>query len=84
MAKTKVTNVSGSQLHFGFLPPHGVTLDAWQEVTYDGDLRTTLVARTKGFRTNGAKALQNSLDNGLLCIEAVAEPACSSSSSSSV
>jgi hypothetical protein len=81
MAKTKVTNVSGGSLHFGFLPPHGVTLAAWQEVTYDGDLRTTLVARTKGFRTNGAKSLQACLDNGLLCVEEIAEPACSSSSS---
>jgi len=81
MAKTKVTNVSGGSLHFGFLPPHGVTLAAWEEVTYDGDLRTMLVARSKGFRTIGAKALQSCLDNGLLCVEEIAEPACSSSSS---
>jgi hypothetical protein len=81
--KTKVTNVSGNRLHFGFLPPHGATLDAWQEVTYDGDLRTELVARTRGFRTQNAQSLQSCLDNGILCIEEIAEPACSSSSSSS-
>ena len=84
MAKTKVTNVSGGELHFGFLPPHGATLAAWEEVTYDGDLRTELVARTRGFRTQPAQSLQYCLDNGLLCIEEIAEPACSSSSSSSV
>jgi len=81
MAKTLVTNVSGGELHFGFLPPHGVTLAAWEAVTYDGDLRTMLVARSKGFRTQGAKSLQYCLDNGLICVEAVAEPVCSSSSS---
>jgi hypothetical protein len=80
MAKTKVTNVSGGSLHFGFLPPHGATLAAWEEVTYDGDLRTVLAARLKA-RTQHAKSLQYCLDNGLLCVEEVAEPACSSSSS---
>lgn len=80
MAQTKVTNVSGASRHFGYLPPHGATLDAWQEVTYDGDLRTRLAARLRG-RTNLVQALQDDLDNGRICVEAVAEPACSSSSS---
>jgi hypothetical protein len=79
--KTKVTNVSGAARHFGYLPPHGVTLAAWEEVTYDGDLRTSLVSRLRA-RTNLAQSLQNDLDNGLVCVEKVEEPACSSSSSS--
>jgi hypothetical protein len=81
MARTKVTNVSGAERHFGYLPPHGVTLAAWEEVTYDGDLRTSLVSRLRA-RTQPAKSLQDDLDNGRICVEAVAEPACSSSSSS--
>ena len=80
MAKTLGTNVAGASRHFGYLPPHGATLAAWEEVTYDGDLRTRLAARLRG-RTNLVQSLQNDLDNGLLCVAAVAEQACSSSSS---
>jgi hypothetical protein len=80
MARTKITNVCGAERHFGYLPPHGVTLAAWQEVYYDGDIRTALVSRLRA-RTQGAKSLQNDLDNGRICVEEIAEPACSSSSS---
>lgn len=82
MARTKVTNVSGETLHFGYLPPHGVTLEPWEEVTYNGDLRTILASRLKA-RTQAAKSLENDVDNGYLCVEEIGEPACSSSSSSS-
>jgi len=81
MARTKVTNVSGAERHFGYLPPHGVTLAAWEEVYYQGDLRTVLAARLKA-RTQPALSLQDDIDEGRICVEAVAEPACSSSSSS--
>ena len=80
MARTKVTNVYGAERHFGYLPPHGVTLAAWQEVYYDGDLRTSLVSRLRA-RTQAAQSLQDDLDNGRICVEEIAEPACSSSSS---
>jgi hypothetical protein len=81
MARTRVTNVSGAARHFGYLPPHGATLAAWEEVVYEGDLRTVLAARLKA-RTQHVKSLQDDLDNGRICVEPVAEPACSSSSSS--
>ena len=42
MARTLITNTSGGEKHFGFLPPHGVTLEDAEEHVVDGDLRTIL------------------------------------------
>ena len=39
---TSVKNMSGSEMHFGFLPPYGVTLDAEEEYTVAGDLTTRI------------------------------------------
>lgn len=40
--QTRITNVSGVSMFFGWIPPHGATLANNAEVTLDGDLFTVL------------------------------------------
>jgi hypothetical protein len=83
MAQTTVQNVSGATKFFGFLPPHGLTLDNAETVTFDGDLRTILGAGGGGGRYNRKReitALQEACDAGEICLTEVAETCCSSGS----
>jgi hypothetical protein len=81
MARSRVTNVSGGELHFGYLPPHGLTLPAWGEKIYEADVRTLILAKSRGIRSTKVEALQHDIENGFICVEAIPEPTCSSSSS---
>jgi hypothetical protein len=82
--KTKITNVAPTARHYGFLPPHGMTLAKDQVVTFDGDLRTILAGGMNRFsrktEISGLDAAINGLD---LEYEQVADVQSSSSSSSS-
>ena len=42
--QTRVTNVSGASMFFGWIPPHGATLANNAEVTLDGDIFTVLAS----------------------------------------
>lgn len=44
MAQTVITNVSGADQYFGYIPPHGATIEDEASVTLDGDLRTILAS----------------------------------------
>lgn len=80
--KTKVTNTSGAEKFFGFLPPHGVTIDDNDYVIIDGDLRSILGGGGNRYNRNRElDALDDACVNGDICLEAVNESCCSSSSS---
>jgi hypothetical protein len=82
--KTRITNVAPVARHYGFLPPHGMTLAKDQVVVFDGDLRTVLAS---GMRRYGRKAEIAGLDAAIagldLEYEQVVDAQSSSSSSSS-
>jgi hypothetical protein len=81
--KTRIENTSGEEKHFGFLPPHGLTLAADGAVTLDGDLRSALGAgRNRYSRSREIAALDLACANGDICYVPVDEECCSSSSSS--
>ena len=42
--QTRITNVSGKTMYFGWVPPHGVSLANNAEVTIDGDIFTVLAS----------------------------------------
>lgn len=42
MAKSVVTNNSGDDKYFGYIPPHGAMIPDGESVTVEGDLRTLL------------------------------------------
>jgi hypothetical protein len=82
--QTKIINVGDVEKYFGFIPPHGVTLDVNGEVTIDGDLRSVLGAGGRAGRYNRSRelaALQAACDAGEICLVEVADGCCSSSSS---
>lgn len=79
--KTKVINTSGAEKHFGFLPPHGRTLDSNEELTVDGDLRSVIAGgRARSSRAREVAALDAACVAGDLCLVEVVEECCSSSS----
>ena len=79
--KTRVINTSGATRHFGFLPPHGVSLDSDVEREFDGDLRSTLGGgRGRHSRSREIAALDVACDAGDLCLVELVEECCSSSS----
>ena len=81
--RTKITNVSGADRHFGFIPPHGVTLVDGNNVVVDGDLRTVLAGgRGRYTRRREIAALDSDVGSGVITVERVADPSSSSSSSS--
>jgi hypothetical protein len=82
MARTTITNISGSSRYFGFLPPHGRTLDDSESVTVEGDLRTVLASgRGRYSRGTELASLTVAEEGGQVTVEAAAEPSSSSSSS---
>lgn len=79
--KTKVINVSGAEKHFGFLPPHGRTMDSNEELEVDGDLRSVIAGgRARHSRARELAALDAACDAGDLCLVELVEECCSSSS----
>ena len=63
---TTVKNISGASMHFGFLPPHGVTLAEDAELSLPGDLTTRLASQHNGARQFAA--LETALTDGLVSI----------------
>lgn len=59
---TTVRNVSGKTLTFGFLPPHGKTLDDNEEYTFAGDIQQYLTSARK------VNAFKNAIEDGLLVV----------------
>ena len=64
--QTRVKNTSGKKLKFGFLPPHGRTLDIGEIIAIDGDLMARISASPKAGRM--LKSLNAALTNGDLAI----------------
>jgi hypothetical protein len=82
--KTQIENTSGAGRFFGYLPPHGLYLDASETVEVDGDLRSALAAgRNRYGRKTEIAALDADCADGSICLTEVVEDCCSSSSSSS-
>ena len=70
MARTLVTNTSGEDKHFGFLPPHGLDLADGEDVVLDGDLATILAGgRNRFSRKTELTALQAAVDAGELAVD---------------
>lgn len=63
---TTVKNISGASMHFGFLPPHGVTLADDAELSLPGDLTTRLASQHNGARQFAA--LESALTAQLVSI----------------
>jgi hypothetical protein len=81
MARTLITNTSGGEKHFGFLPPHGVDLEDGEEHVVDGDLRTILAGgRGRYSRSREIAALDAAVDGGEITSEDHPDPSSSSSS----
>jgi len=82
--RTLITNISGSEQNLGWIPPHGVILDAGESHQVEGDLRTVLASGRNRFnRKEEIGGLNDAIDQGLVTVEEVAGPSSSSSSSSS-
>jgi hypothetical protein len=63
-----IKNTSGGEKHFGFLPPHGKTLDANEEITVFGDI-ANLVRRNAGHHNLRAQnALAQAIADGDLTV----------------
>jgi len=79
--KTRITNVAPVARHYGFLPPHGMTLAQNQVVTFDGDLRTVLASGMRRYqRKSEIAGLDAAIDGLDLEYEQVADAQSSSSS----
>jgi hypothetical protein len=77
MARTLFTaNEAG---YYGYIPPHGVDLGAGDQVTVEGDLITLISAKSRGVRRDPVNALLNDMLDGVVTIEAIANPSSSSS-----
>ena len=61
--RTKVRNISGGELFFGFLGPHGVSLIDNEYYSFVGDLKTLVAGNSRK-----EKALNDALDGDLLRI----------------
>jgi len=79
--RTSITNNSGETKYFGWIPPHGQSLEDGEEVVLEGDLRTVLAGgRGRYSRKQEISGLNYDVDEGNV-VEADA-PGPSSSSSS--
>jgi len=65
---TRVQNTSGSRRTFGFLPPHGRTLDDEETLDIFGDLRYA-VGGNQGAESSVKRRSQEALENALLNCE---------------
>jgi len=81
--KTQFENTSGAARYFGYLPPHGLALDADGVVVVEGDLRSVLSGgRARYGRKTELAALEADCVAGDICLTELVEDCCESSSSS--
>lgn len=79
--RTTVTNNSGETRFFGYIPPHGVELEDGEDVTVDGDLRTTLAGgRNRYGRPQELEALDADVASGDVLVTETPDPSSSSAS----
>jgi hypothetical protein len=66
--RTTVKNISGTALRFSFLPPHGVLLEPGETYSWTGNLTDIggAAGQEPASRSRAHRALQSSLDSGLL------------------
>jgi hypothetical protein len=81
---TRLKNVSGSEMYFDFIPPHGKTLSAGEEVTLIGDLSTILSSDEGKYRKAKIESYLEAVQSGYITASEEETSAVSSSSSSEV
>ena len=59
-----VKNISGVDMTFGFLPPHGRTLAGAEEFTVFGDIRQQ-ISGNRGGEAGSAKTAQDAFENAI-------------------
>ena len=69
-----VKNVSGRRMTFGFLPPHGVTLDSDEEFTVFGDVRQAIVGGERVTSRRLITAFEAAIERGDLEIISTPSP----------
>ena len=75
MARTEITNTSGKERHFGYLPKHGRTLANDEKVVIDGDLRTILSGGGNRFsRASELASFQSDVDLGNINVVELTDP----------
>jgi len=80
---TRLKNVSGREMYFDFLPPHGKTLAAGESVTLTGDLSTILSADEGQYRKTKVDSFIAAINSNLITVTEEETSKVSSSSSSS-
>jgi hypothetical protein len=63
---TTIVNSSGSRNTFGFLPPHGRTLDAGEQFTIIGDLAGSVIRNNRAGGLRNLQALERAIEQGHL------------------
>ncbi len=61
-----VKNVSGKEMVFGFLPPHGRRLANNEEFSVFGDIKTAIVRHDRGESRRSILAFESALQDGLM------------------
>ena len=80
--RTSITNTSGEDRHFGYIPPHGKDLDDNEEIVIDGDLRTMLAGGMGRYnRKREITGLDADVTTGAVAVADAPGPSSSSSSS---
>ena len=69
-----VKNVSGKQMTFGFLPPHGVTLANNATFTVFGDIREAISSGRRSAARRNLIAFANAIEDGKLQITSTPPP----------
>lgn len=69
-----VKNTSGAKKKFGFLPPHGVELDANEELTVFGNILEAVTRDERVTSTRNHRALVAAMDRGDLVIVSTPAP----------
>jgi len=79
--RTTITNTSGAEKTFGWIPPHGHTLANGASVVIEGDLRTILGGgRGRYSRGQELAGLNDAVTRGQVTEEETVGPSSSSSS----
>lgn len=69
-----VKNTSGSAMKFAFLPPHGRSLAAGEEITVFGNILEAIQRGTAGGSTRITNAFTSALDAGTLDVVSTPSP----------
>jgi len=64
---TSVTNTSGGELYFGFLPPHGRRLAANDQIYFFGDIQDWINRYATNYKVR--QAIETAISNGDLRID---------------